>query len=100
MSAATIIVAIAIAKILLAILAARLGRAFDSSADEEADFSPAFRRKQLEDTPTGNLPSEEYSSAAGSRQALGDFRDPDDHYDQRLNDYQDPPSGLGDGFGC
>jgi hypothetical protein len=86
MTAATIIVAVALAKILLAVLAARPGSALGplppshSDADEEEDFSPAFRRKQLEDSPTGNLPSEEYSSAAGSRQALGDFRDPDEYY--------------------
>lgn len=85
MTAATIIVAVAIAKILLDVIATLPRRALDSSsssradADEEEDFSPGFRRKQLEDSPTGNLPSEEYSSAAGSRQAFGDFRDPDEY---------------------
>jgi len=87
MTAAMIIVAVALAKILLNVLAVRPGRApgpsssSRSDAEDEEDFSPAFGRKQIEDSPTGNLPSEEYSSAAGSRQAFGDFRDPDEYRD-------------------
>jgi hypothetical protein len=85
MTAATIIVAVALAKILLAVLAARPGRALDSSlpsredADNEEEFAHVLGGQQFDDSPTGNLPSEEYSSAAGSRQALGDFRDPDEY---------------------
>jgi hypothetical protein len=94
MTAAIFIVAVALAKILLGVLAARpgaLGRSSPSRQDteEEEDFAPVLGGEQFEDYPTGNLPSEEYSSAAGSRQAFGDFRDPDESLEHQFSDCSD-----------
>lgn len=83
MTAATILVAVALAKAVLDFLATRPNgkRAPSPSGVEEADQNDGFNyAARVEDHPTGNLPSEEYSSSAGSRQAFGDFRDPDEYY--------------------
>lgn len=83
MSATTIIVAVTLAKALLAILATRQGRSSGppspslTDSDEGEDIDLGFAGRQLADSPTGNLPSEDYSTAAGSRQVSDDFRDPD-----------------------
>ncbi|ODU41999.1 MAG: hypothetical protein ABS96_29275 [Lysobacteraceae bacterium SCN 69-123] len=84
MTAASLIIAIALAKLLLGILVARQGNATGTSpssradTDDEEGLTHLLRGQQFDDLPTGNLPSEDYSTAAGSRQAFGDFRDLDD----------------------
>ena len=98
MTAAIIIVAVALAKVLLAIMAARQGGALDSPSGESADckeadaFVPGRSGSPFEDSPTGNLPSEEYSAAAGSRQISGDFRDSDDYCHLDSFDHGESPS--------
>ena len=98
MTAAIIIIAVALAKVLLAIMAARQGGALDSPSGESADCKEADAfvlgrsGSPFEDSPTGNLPSEEYSAAAGSRQSAGDFRDSDDYCHQDSFDHRESPS--------
>lgn len=98
MTAAIFIVAVALAKVLLAILTARQGGALDSPSGESADckeadaFVPGRSGSPFEDSPTGNLPSEDYSAAAGSRQSAGDFRDSDDYCHQGTLDSCESPS--------
>lgn len=94
MTAASFIVAIALAKLLLGILAARRSRSIgpspSSRADnDEEDFAHVVRGQQFDDSPTGNLASEEYSSAAGSRQAFGDFRDSDEYSENQFDESSD-----------
>lgn len=98
MTAATIIAAVALAKVLLAILAVRQGRLPKNSSlslsdsDQGEDFNLGCGSRQLEASPTGNLPSEDYSSAVGSMQATGDFRDPVDDYHHDSFDQPESPS--------
>lgn len=98
MTAATIIAAVALAKVLLAILAVRQGRSPKNSSlslddrDEGEEFILSHGERQLQDLPTGNLPSEEYSAAAGSLQVVDDFRESDDFHQHDSFEHQESPS--------
>jgi hypothetical protein len=95
MTGASFIVAIALAKLLLGILAARRTNSIGPSpssradSDDEEGFTHVLHGQQFDDSPTGNLASEEYSFAAGSRQDFGDFRDPDEYSENQFSESSD-----------
>jgi len=88
------ITAILILNVLVALIALKLlielfailrsaggeGGSYPTPADDECSEPWVGLREQEFPIETGNLPTEEYSSAAGSRSSLGDFRDPVDEF--------------------
>lgn len=98
MTAASFIIAVALAKFLLGTLVAWQGNANGTSpssradTDDEEGFTHLLRGQQFDDSPTGNLPSENYSCAAGSRQGTGDFRDHADYHHQDSNEHHESSS--------